>query len=60
MSKEEVGRMESRLHSIDLDFPNDGNGKMVLGFLVESVIMLNDRVKELEANGERKRNTNGW
>ena len=46
----ETGQMESRLHTINMDFPTDGSGRKTLGYLIECIIMLNDRVKELEGH----------
>lgn len=48
MNKEETGQLESRLRSSNLKFSKDGDGKRTTECLVEYVLMLTDRIKELE------------
>jgi len=48
MNREEVGQLESRLRSSNLKFSKNGDGKKTIECLVEYVLMLTDRIKELE------------
>lgn len=45
---EEMARLESQLRNSNLKFLNRGDGKKTTECLVEYVLMLTDRIKELE------------